>query len=212
MANIFQKIGSAFGQYGMNDKMATDDFVNLPKDQKRAMQMQGLQKFADAMGLVAAQQSGDPRRIQLAQQTLLQKEEERQTKLQEKEINKAIDAANIPESQKQLLKQLDPKTQASILFREPEPEPGKQAIIDSILRKKLLGEELTEQENLLYQDLVLRPTYQERVIDPRYRTQGFSGPSQSSSSVIPTITTEEQFNNLPSGSQFYFEGKLQTKE
>jgi hypothetical protein len=212
MANIFQKIGSAFGQYGMNDKMAADDFVNLPKDQKRAMQIQGLQKFADAMGLVAAQQSGDPRRIQLAQQTLLQKAEERQAKLQEQEINKAIDAANLPESQKQLLKQLDPKTQASILFREPEPEPGKQAIIDSILRKKLLGEELTEQENLLYQDLVLRPTYQERAIDPRYRTQGFSGPSQSSSSVIPTITTEEQFNNLPSGSQFYFEGKLQTKE
>jgi hypothetical protein len=212
MANIFQKIGSAFGQYGMNDKMAADDFVNLPKDQKRAMQIQGLQKFADAMGLVAAQQSGDPRRIQLAQQTLLQKAEERQAKLQEQEINKAIDAANLPESQKQLLKQLDPKTQASILFREPEPEPGKQAIIDSILRKKLSGEKLTKQENLLYQDLVLRPTYQERLIDPRYRTQGFSGPSQSSSSVIPTITTEEQFNNLPSGSQFYFEGKLQTKE
>jgi hypothetical protein len=146
------------------------------------------------------------------QQFFQQQEEERQAKLQEQEINKAIDAANLPESQKQLLKQLDPKTQASILFRKPEPEPGKQAIIDSILRKKLLGEELTEQENLLYQDLVLRPTYQERVIDPRYRTQGFSGPSQSSSSVIPTITTEEQFNNLPSGSQFYFEGKLQTKE
>jgi hypothetical protein len=146
------------------------------------------------------------------QQFFQQQEEERQAKLQEKEINKAIDAANLPESQKQLLKQLDPKTQASILFREPEPEPGKQAIIDSILRKKLLGEELTEQENLLYQDLVLRPTYQERLIDPRYRTQGFSGPPQSSSSVIPTITTEEQFNNLPSGSQFYFEGKLQTKE
>lgn len=212
MANIFQKIGSAFGQYGMNDKMAADDFVNLPKDQKRAMQIQGLQKFADAMGLVAAQQSGDPRRIQLAQQTLLQKAEERQAKLQEQEINKAIDAANLPESQKQLLKQLDPKTQASILFREPEPEPGKQAIIDSILRKKLLGEELTEQENLLYQDLILRPTYQERLVDPRYRIQGFNGPSQSSFSVIPTITTEEQFNNLPSGSQFYFEGKLQTKE
>ena len=146
------------------------------------------------------------------QQLFQQQEEKRQAKLQEQEINKAIDAANLPESQKQLLKQLDPKTQASILFREPEPEPSKQAIIDSILRKKLSGEKLTKQENLLYQDLVLRPTYQERLIDPRYRTQGFSGPSQSSSSVIPTITTEEQFNNLPSGSQFYFEGKLQTKE
>lgn len=195
-----QRLGSGLTQVGGYDPMQ-----QVSPEEAARRRLEGLSALQRGLGKSAAILSGDPRRIQLAEQQAQQAE-------QEKEINKAIDAANLPESQKQLLKQLDPKTQASILFREPEPEPGKQAIIDSILRKKLLGEELTEQENLLYQDLVLRPTYQERVIDSIYRTQGFNGPSQSSFSVIPTITTEEQFNNLPSGSEFYFEGKLQTKE
>ena len=70
MANIFQKIGSAFGQYGMDNRMAADDFVNLPKDQRRAMQIQGLQNFANQMNLIGAQQSGNPQRVALAQQTI----------------------------------------------------------------------------------------------------------------------------------------------
>jgi len=70
MANIFQKIGSAFGQYGMDNRMAADDFVGLPKDQRRAMQMQGLQNFANQMNLIGAQQSGNPQRVALAQQNI----------------------------------------------------------------------------------------------------------------------------------------------
>lgn len=91
MANIFQKIGSAFGQYGMDNRMAADDFVNLPKDQRRAMQIQGLQNFANQMNLIGAQQSGNPQRVALAQQTISdlenkrvqdQKEQERINQLQ----------------------------------------------------------------------------------------------------------------------------------
>ena len=70
MANIFQKIGSAFGQYGMDNRMAADDFVGLPKDQRRAMQIQGLQNFANQMNLIGAQQSGNPQRLALAQQNI----------------------------------------------------------------------------------------------------------------------------------------------
>jgi len=70
MANIFQKIGSAFGQYGMDNRMAADDFVGLPKDQRRAMQIQGLQNFANQMNLIGAQQSGNPQRVALAQQNI----------------------------------------------------------------------------------------------------------------------------------------------
>jgi hypothetical protein len=202
MQNLFNT--QQFSQDVANDKAQQDLIAKQQQDFRKANMLIAL---GDALKGKDVGQG-----LMQRQQFFQQQEEKRQAKLQEKEINKAIDAANLPESQKQLLKQLDPKTQASILFREPEPEPGKQAIIDSILRKKLLGEELTEQENQLYQDLVLRPTYQERVFDSIYRTQGFNGPSQSSFSVIPTITTEEQFNNLPSGSEFYFEGKLQTKE
>ena len=85
MANIFQKIGSAFGQYGMDNRMAADDFVGLPKDQRRAMQMQGLQNFANQMNLIGAQQSGNPQRLALAQQNIATAENE---KAEQEQLNR----------------------------------------------------------------------------------------------------------------------------
>ncbi len=92
-ANIFQKIGSAFGQYGMDNRMAADDFVGLPKDQRRAMQMQGLQNFANQMNLIGAQQSGNPQRLALAQQNMMnfqerKKQQEDERKAEEKAAQK----------------------------------------------------------------------------------------------------------------------------
>tara|TARA_S200002703_G_scaffold145948_1_gene140645 strand:- start:4458 stop:5135 length:678 start_codon:yes stop_codon:yes gene_type:complete len=139
-------------------------------------------------------------------------EEEQKTQQQalQKELNKAIDESNLPKTQKELLKQLDVKTQASVLFREPEPEPGKQEVIDSIIRKIQRGQTLTEQEQKLYDDIVLRPTPQERLLGQ------FGGMSQSQPqprpSIVPTITTQEEFDNLPSGAQFYYERNLNVKE
>lgn len=74
MANIFQKLGSAFGQYGMDNRMPTDEFLNLPKGDRRQMQIQGLQKFGEAMNLIAAQQSGNPSRVAQAQNTIRQRQ------------------------------------------------------------------------------------------------------------------------------------------
>lgn len=74
MANIFQKLGSAFGQYGMDNRMPTDQFLNLPKGDRRQMQIEGLQKFSEAMNLIGAQQSGDPSRIAQAQNTIRQRQ------------------------------------------------------------------------------------------------------------------------------------------
>ena len=71
--NVLQKIGSAFGQYGMDNRMPTDEFLNLPKNERRKMQIEGLQKFGEMMNLVAAQQSGSPQRIAQAQNTIAQR-------------------------------------------------------------------------------------------------------------------------------------------
>ena len=71
--NVLQKIGSAFGQYGMDNRMPTDEFLNLSKNERRKMQIEGLQKFGEMMNLVAAQQSGSPQRIAQAQNTIAQR-------------------------------------------------------------------------------------------------------------------------------------------
>lgn len=73
MANIFQKIGSAFGQYGMDNRMPADQFLDLPKGDRRKMQIEGLQKFGEAMNLIGAQQSGNPQRVQQAQNIIRQR-------------------------------------------------------------------------------------------------------------------------------------------
>lgn len=89
MANIFQKIGSAFGQYGMDNRMPTDQFLNLPKGDRRQMQIQGLQKFSEAMNLIGAQQSGDPSRIAQAQNAI------RQRQLDEEDAKRKADLKNL---------------------------------------------------------------------------------------------------------------------
>jgi|DEB0MinimDraft_6_1074348.scaffolds.fasta_scaffold12012_2 hypothetical protein len=82
-SNIFQKIGSAFGQYGMDDRMPADEFLNLPKDQRRKMQIRGLQDFANQMNLVGAQQSGNAQRISQAQNVILQRKAEDEARQKE---------------------------------------------------------------------------------------------------------------------------------
>ena len=76
MANIFQKLGSAFGQYGMDNRVPADEFLNLPKGDRRQMQIQGLQNFANQMNLVGAQQSGNAQRIAQAQNIISQRQAE----------------------------------------------------------------------------------------------------------------------------------------
>lgn len=105
MANIFQKLGSAFGQFGMDNRMPTDQFSNLAKGDKRKMQAQGLQKFGEVMNLIGARQSGNPQRVEQAQNTIRQRmldEEDAKRKadlknLQDKFIENNPDKANMIE-------------------------------------------------------------------------------------------------------------------
>ena len=88
--NVLQKIGSAFGQYGMDNRMPTDEFLNLPKNERRKMQIEGLQKFGEMMNLVAAQQSGSPQRIAQAQNTIAQRQAIADAEREEAEKKKQI--------------------------------------------------------------------------------------------------------------------------
>lgn len=99
MANIFQKMGSAFGQYGMDNRMPTDQFLNLPKGDRRQMQVEGLQKFSEAMNLIGAQQSGDAQKVALAQNTIRQRQLDEEDAKRKAELKKQQDAfkANNPD-------------------------------------------------------------------------------------------------------------------
>ena len=107
MANIFQKIGSAFGQYGMDNRMPTDQFLNLPKGDRRQMQIEGLQKFGEAMNLIGAQQSGDPSRIAQAQNAIKQRQLDEEDAKRKAEQKAAFDRQYnlLNENQKRMVDQ-----------------------------------------------------------------------------------------------------------
>ena len=151
------------------------------------------------LGLGSALRGQDPAQAVLgAQRVLLEREEREEEKALKEQVNKAIDESKLPESQKELLKQLDIKTQASILFREPKPEPGKQEVIDAIIRKIQKGENLTAQEQQLYRDIVLRPTPQERLLEQfQFGGSSQSQPQPGPSIIPPNFTgTSDEWNKL----------------
>ena len=118
MANIFQKIGSAFGQYGMDDRMPADEFLNLPKGDRRQMQIQGLQNFANKMNLVGAQQSGNAQRIAQAQNIISQsqaEDEARQLKAQKEEL-----LASMTPEQRKIYELYGPQAAFDYKYNKPE--------------------------------------------------------------------------------------------
>ena len=118
MANIFQKIGSAFGQYGMDDRMPADEFLNLPKGDRRQMQIQGLQNFANQMNLVGAQQSGNAQRIAQAQNIISQsqaEDEARQLKAQKEEL-----LASMTPEQRKIYELYGPQAAFDYKYNKPE--------------------------------------------------------------------------------------------
>ena len=63
--------------------MPADEFLNLPKADRRKMQIQGLQNFANQMNLVGAQQSGNAQRIAQAQNVISQRRAEDEARQKE---------------------------------------------------------------------------------------------------------------------------------
>jgi len=79
---------------------------------------ESLRKLADVLNVETARISGDPQRLQLAMG------EVQARKMQETEsaLNQAIDASDIPESQKRLLKALDYQSKAKLLYEAQKSE------------------------------------------------------------------------------------------
>lgn len=187
-----QRFENLFARVGGLDVGGLQVGQDFTEQERNLARNKGLQQFLYALG--AGVKGEDPLAAGLELRRVQEEEEQkRQQEELQKELNKAIDVSNLPESQKELLKQLDVKTQASILFKEPA---GKQEIIDSIIRKIERGESLTAEQQKLYEDIVLRPTYQERLLG-QFGGMSQSQPQPGPSIIPPNFTgTSDEWNKL----------------
>ena len=97
MAKIFQnfgnKVGNAFTNFGQGNSLLADQsqIANLSDEDRKKLQQQGLQKFADTMFLTSAIGSGDAQRIALAQNQIRQRKVEEKNAEQEAERKRQQD-------------------------------------------------------------------------------------------------------------------------
>ena len=87
---------------------------------------ESLRKLADVLNVETARISGDPQRLQLA----LGETQARKLQETESALNQAIDASDIPESQKRLLKALDYQSKAKLLYEAQKPPKEKEIPAD----------------------------------------------------------------------------------
>lgn len=212
MANIFQKIGSAFGQYGMDNRMPTDQFLNLPKGDRRQMQIEGLQKFGEAMNLIGAQQSGDPSRIAQAQNAIKQRQ------LDEEDAKRKAEK----KAQQELLKQQQDA------FIEANPEYQKMIQMNQLFGITPSSNKLTKSDFVveILEKIKNNPGYKltdtdQRILDTisdtdpmkilirnrlnEMQVNNFSNQNTNQSGPI-TVTTQEEFDSLPKGTKYIYNG------
>ena len=212
MANIFQKIGSAFGQYGMDNRMPTDEFLNLPKGDRRQMQIEGLQKFGEAMTLIAAQQSGNPSRVAQAQNTI------RQRQLAEEDVQRKAEK----KAQQALLKQQQDA------FLKANPEYQKMIQMNQLFGITPSSNKLTKSDFVveILEKIKNNPGYKltdtdQRILDTisdtdpmkilirnrlnEMQVNNFSNQNTNQSGPV-TVTTQEEFDSLPKGTKYIYNG------
>ena len=240
--NILQKIGSAFGQYGMDDRMPADEFLNLPKADRRKMQIQGLQNFANQMNLVGAQQSGNAQRIVQAQNVISQRRAEDEAR--QKEAQALMQKEQFERQQEEFIKN-NPELAGAIRmnqlfgFNMPGEKPkriikgvdGRNYYEDGTLvlnnvnreeKKKVKGDFVVDILSKIQDD----PTYGTtdnpfsvgdqtildtlRSVDPleiykrdlMNKTLGGIIDNEPKETTTPTVTTQEEFDKLPSGTLY----------
>ena len=215
MANIFQKIGSAFGQYGMDNRMPADQFLNLPKGDRRQMQVEGLRKFSEAMNLIGAQQSGDPQRMAMAQNQIRQRQVDRQNQELGDSAYEAVIQAGGTKEQAELARK-NPNLASQIVAGsfKPDPKKTKSDYVVEILEKIKNNPDykLTDTDQRIL-DTISDTDPMEIMIRNRIKemqTSKFNNENTSQTGVV-TVTTQQQYDALPSGSLFIENGKTYRK-
>lgn len=110
MANIFSnfgtKVGNAFTNLGQGGNLFNADptkIAALSEEDRRRLKREGLERFANSLGVAAAIGSGDPQRMALAQNKIRQAKIDKEDAKQKANLQKIIQNSNlIPDSMKEV--------------------------------------------------------------------------------------------------------------
>lgn len=121
IGDFFSGLGQRVGR-GLTAVGGYDPMQQVSPEEAERRRQEGMQSLQRSLGRATAILSGDPKRMQLAeQQTQMAESEKRESELNKK-LDDAIDNSNLPQSQKNLLKSLNVKIKAQTLMQTFEPE------------------------------------------------------------------------------------------
>jgi hypothetical protein len=163
IGDFFSGLGQRVGR-GLTEIGGYDPMEQVSPEQARMRRQEGLAALQRSLGKSSAILSGDPRRMQLAEEQMQIAESEKKESELNKKLDDAIDKSNLPQSQKDLLKSLNTQTKAQTLMQafEPtkEPKAGEQIKIEelNVLRtlEALDGDvnKLNNYEKLIYKNFI----------------------------------------------------------
>ena len=128
--DFFKGIGQGY-QRGLTEMGGYDPMQQVSPEEAERRRQEGMQSLQRSLGRATAILSGDPRRMQLAEEQMQMAESEKKESELNKKLDDAIDKSNLPQSQKDLLKSLNVQTKAQTLMQayEPTKEDKKTAAI-----------------------------------------------------------------------------------
>ena len=118
--DFFKGIGQGY-QRGLTEMGGYDPMQQVSPEEAERRRQEGMQSLQRSLGRATAILSGDPRRMQLAEEQMQMAESEKKESELNKKLDDAIDKSNLPQSQKDLLKSLNVQTKAQTLMQAYEP-------------------------------------------------------------------------------------------
>jgi hypothetical protein len=118
--NLLQGLSQRVGR-GLTAVGGYDPMQQVSAEEAAKRRSEGLSALQRSLGRSAAILSGDPRRVQFAEQQMQMVEQEKKQEELNKKLDEAIDKSNLPQSQKDLLKSLNVQTKAQTLMQTFEP-------------------------------------------------------------------------------------------
>jgi hypothetical protein len=120
IGDFFKGIGQGY-QRGLTEMGGYDPMQQVSPEEAERRRQEGMQALQRSLGRATAILSGDPRRMQLAEQQMQMAESKKKESELNKKLDDAIDNSNLPQSQKDLLKSLNTQTKAQTLMQAYEP-------------------------------------------------------------------------------------------
>ena len=226
MANIFSnfgnKVGNAFTNLGQGGNLFNANpatIATLSDEDKKRFKQEGLQKFANSLGVAAAIGSGDPQRVALAQNKI------RQDKIDKEDAKRKAEQQDAIEKYKK-----EHPDQANIIDAILGGVPASVAI-PRIPSKKSKNDFIVE----ILEKIKVDPTYgtevnpftsgDQNIMDVVANTDEFTklkrqvlgnintqpNVSSSTSPIIPKVIDEKDYEKLNIGDKFIYNGVEYTK-